>query len=30
MIDLGNRDKEEDERRVNTDPMDSKNKKIYD
>lgn len=29
MIDLGNRDKEDDDRRVNTDPLDSKNKKIY-
>jgi len=30
MIDLGDRKREEDERRVNTDPMDAKQKKKYD
>lgn len=30
MVDVGTQDKEEDERRVNTDPLDSKKKKIYD
>lgn len=30
MIDIGDRDKEEDDRRVNTDPLDKKKKKIYD
>jgi len=29
MIDLGDRTKEEDERRVNTDPLDEKQKKRY-
>jgi hypothetical protein len=30
MCDLGDREKEEDTRRVNTDPLDHKKKKIYD
>jgi hypothetical protein len=30
MIDLGNRAKEEDDRRINTDPLDSKQKKRFD
>lgn len=30
MIDLGDRSKEPDDRRVNTDPLDSKQKKKYD
>lgn len=30
MIDIGMRDKEEDDRRVVTDPLDSKHKKVYD
>jgi hypothetical protein len=30
MIDLGNRTKEEDDRRINTDPLDSKQKKKFD
>jgi hypothetical protein len=29
MCDLGDRDKEEDDRRVNTDPLDHKKKKLY-
>jgi len=29
MCDLGDRDKEEDDRRVNTDPLDHKQKKLY-
>lgn len=30
MIDLGDRSREDDDRRVNTDPMDAKHKKRYD
>jgi len=29
MCDIGDRDREEDDRRVNTDPMDRKRKKAY-
>ena len=29
MCDIGDRDREEDTRRVNTDPLDRKRKKIY-
>jgi len=29
MCDIGDRDKEEDTRRVNTDPLDRKRKKVY-